>query len=82
VAALEPLEGLYTFLCTRLGEKFIKLLLGWLGWLPRPWRWPVARVLGLPGQFLYVWPGPAARSPGAPGRSGLGGTGPEGGHPL
>jgi len=50
---LQPLGGLYTYLFTRLGEKFIKLLVNLLGWLPRPLRWSVAGVLGLPLQYLF-----------------------------
>jgi SAM-dependent methyltransferase len=50
---LQPLGGLYTYLFTRLGEKFIKLLVNLLGWLPRPQRWFVAGVLGLPLQYLF-----------------------------
>jgi SAM-dependent methyltransferase len=49
---LQPLGGLSTLLFTRLGEKFIKLLVNLLGWLPRPRRWAVAGVLGLPVQYL------------------------------
>jgi hypothetical protein len=35
-----------------LGEKLIKLLVNLLGWLPRPRRWAVAGVLGMPLQYL------------------------------
>ena len=53
VLALEPVGGLYTYLFTRLGEKFIKLLVNLLGLLPKPWRWRAAWALGAPVQYFF-----------------------------
>jgi SAM-dependent methyltransferase len=52
--AVQPVAGLFTFLCTRLGEKLVKLLVALLGWLPRPRRWQVAGILSMPALWtLY-----------------------------
>lgn len=53
MVTLEPLGSLYTYLFTRLGEKWIKLLVQLLGWLPRRVRWRVAVPLGAPLQYLF-----------------------------
>ncbi|MBM4275648.1 MAG: class I SAM-dependent methyltransferase [Deltaproteobacteria bacterium] len=53
ILALEPVGGLFTFLFTRLGEKFVKLVINLMGLFPRPWRWKAAWVLGLPLQYLF-----------------------------
>jgi len=55
VVALEPVGGLYTFLFSRLGEKLVKLVVGLLGWLPRPRRWQVAGVLLTPVQLCLAF---------------------------
>jgi SAM-dependent methyltransferase len=57
VLTLEPVGGLFTFLATRLGEKLVKLGVGLLGWLPRPWRWRAAGVLLAPWQYLLYLSG-------------------------
>ncbi len=54
VEAVQPVAGLFTFLFTRLGEKWVKLLVALLGWLPRPRRWQVAGFLSIPSLWtLY-----------------------------
>lgn len=53
ILALEPVGGLWTYLFTRLGEKFVKLLVNLLGWLPKPRRWRIAWVLAAPLQYFF-----------------------------